>query len=253
MDDDPVSSYLQYLPAILREDDFLGRFLLAFEAVLSKGDASRIPDGLEHLRALRGLEELVESVHRHFDPDAGKAPPDFLPWLSQWVATSLRDDWSVETRRKFLGEIVALYRERGTRAGIEKVLKLSDEVATVIDFHEEGDEAEARRKKAEGAFGKGPMPPHFFGVILQVKARDPTQLARRARRVRAIVDREKPAHTVYALRLEYPAMSIMNESTNDEPGIIICYEVRKDDGQVEVRGTTVIGTEKVTDESPSDR
>jgi len=30
-----VSSYLQYLPAILQEDPFMGRFLLAFEKILS--------------------------------------------------------------------------------------------------------------------------------------------------------------------------------------------------------------------------
>jgi hypothetical protein len=55
------------------------------------------------------------------------------------------------------------------------------------------------------------------------------------RRVRAIVEREKPAHTVYALRAKYPAMRINNDpqtNTAMGPGI-------------RVGKNTVLGTEKV--------
>ena len=58
-----VSSYLEYLPAIFQQDadeqgvNFIGRFLLAFEMILSGlGD----PDH-------PGLEEIIDRLHTYFD------------------------------------------------------------------------------------------------------------------------------------------------------------------------------------------
>jgi phage tail-like protein len=233
-----VSSYLQYLPAVLQQGEFLGRFLLAFEEILSGGlDLSQIDTAglsaeekarLETEKRLLGFEQILDRIHTFFDP--AQAPEDFLPWLAQWVATSLRDDWSVETRRRFVGQIVPLYRMRGTRAGIQAVLELSGEVVKVVDFGDGLDEELEVRE-----FGSGPWPPHFFGVLLTVQQRDPIELARKVRRVRAIVEREKPAHTVYALRINYPAMRINNDPATNKalgPGVL-------------VGRNTVLGTVKV--------
>lgn len=211
------SSYLPYLPAVLRQSPFLGRFLLAFEAVLTGLDESSNPlDENDPHRKLVGLERLLDDIDRFFDPL--RTDPEFLPWLSAWVATSLRDDWSEETKRDFIAHIVPLYRERGTRAGIEKVLRLSGDEAQVVDFHD------GLHEDLEIAqFGTAPKPAHFFGVIVTVNERDPVELSRRTRRVRAIVDREKPAHTYYGLRLLYPALRINNDKSNEAfgPGITI--------------------------------
>ncbi|WP_437275938.1 phage tail protein [Sorangium sp. So ce375] len=213
-----MSSYLPYLPAVLRQSPFLGRFLLAFEAVLSGVDPASIPDdaSLDDVRDLKGIERVLDGIDRYFDPL--RTDPEFLPWLAQWVATSLRDDWSEETKQKFLANIVPLYRERGTRAGIEKVLHLSGDEAQVVDFHD------GLHESLEAVhFPFNPKPPHFFGVILTVSERDPAKLARQTRRVRAIVDREKPAHAVYGLRILYPAMRINNAKSNTAfgPGLTI--------------------------------
>lgn len=217
-DDLARSSYLPYLPAVLRQSPFLGRFLLAFEAVLSGADGAALPDdpALSRYRELAGLERVLDGIDRFFDP--ARTDPEFLPWLAQWVATSLRDDWSEETKRNFLASIVPLYRERGTRAGIEKVLRLSGDEAQVVDFNDGlHDDLEKLH------FGAAAKPAHFFGVIVTVNERDPVELARRSRRVRAIVDREKPAHTYYGLRILYPAMRLNNSKSNSAfgPGITI--------------------------------
>jgi len=234
MDDDRVSSYLPYLPAVMRQSPFLGRFLLAFEAVLTGLDEEAIPEDptLAPYRDLAGLERLLSTIERFFVPGGVerffddhpaaapsiKTDPEFLPWLAQWVATSLRDDWSEQTKRNFIANIVPVYRERGTRAGIEKVLRLSGDDAQVVDFHDGLHEDDERAQ-----FGVAAKPAHFFGVIITVNERDPAELARRARRVRAIVDREKPAHTYYGLRILYPAMRINNSKSNAAfgPGITI--------------------------------
>ncbi len=212
----PVSSYLQYLPSVLY-GDFLGRFLLAFEAVLSGANLSELSESFPEEGELLGLEQLLDKAHEFFDPD--KAPEDFLPWLAQWVATGLREDWDLATKKKFLGQIVPLYRMRGTRLGIQEVLRLSGDEAQVVDFGDGKDEPLEARE-----FGPDPKPPHLFGVILTVSVRDTTLLARKVRRVCAIVDREKPAHTFYALRVLYPAMRINNDPKNNKPfgpGIVV--------------------------------
>lgn len=226
--------YLAYLPAILQQGDLLGPFLLAFEAVLSGLDADRLPPGLDPAAqgdlATPGLEQILARVDQFFDPLAmsDQEAKDFLPWLATWAATSLRDDWSLDTKRTFLSQVVPLYRLRGTRAGIEAVLKISGDNVRVVDFHDGQDEdleAKAFRMPGETqrpyAYEK---PPHLFGVILTVNQDDPTELARARRRVLAIVDQEKPAHTYYALRTYFPAMRINNDPAHNPafgPGIRI--------------------------------
>jgi phage tail-like protein len=209
---EPESTYLRYLPAVMR-GDFLGRFLLAFEAILSNGELGKASP---EEQALPALEQLLDQVHTFFDP--ALAPESFLPWLSQWVATSLREDWPPERKRQFLGKIVQLYQMRGTLEGITEVLRLSGEDATVVEFDNPLQSKEAQE------FGPEPKPPHLFGVILVVSEQDPALLARKVRDVCAIVDREKPAHTFYALLIKYPAMRINNDPKarpDAGPGIIV--------------------------------
>src|SRR6476469_7082701 len=81
------SSYLQYLPSIFSEDPFLGRFLLAFEQVLSGLAGAK---GEPH----EGLEETIAGIATLFDPNETRE--EFLPWLAGWVALSLRADWNIE-------------------------------------------------------------------------------------------------------------------------------------------------------------
>ena len=65
IDPNAASSYLQNLPAIFSEDPFLGRFLLAFEQVLTglPGLAGRDPE------PPLGLEEIIAAIAMLFDPN----------------------------------------------------------------------------------------------------------------------------------------------------------------------------------------
>jgi phage tail-like protein len=135
MSDQSTSSYLQHLPAIFHQDPFVGRFLLAFETVLSGPGAAGQP----------GLETLVGRLADHFDPKT--TPEEFLPWLASWVALSLRADWDTATKRDFIQEIVPLYRLRGTQAGLQRMLEIyTRESVTIDDTFDD--------------------PPHFFQVKL---------------------------------------------------------------------------------------
>jgi phage tail-like protein len=175
----PSSSYLQYLPAIFHEDPFVGRFLRAFEAVFSGPGVAGQP----------GLEEAVTGLVRYIDPES--TPEEFLPWLASWVALSLRADWDSRTKRDFIAEVVPLYRLRGTRAGLERMLEIyTREKVTVDDTFDD--------------------PPHYFQVRLTLSEADQARLRAKQEIARAIIDQEKPAHTFYGLKLSIPTMRILS-------------------------------------------
>jgi phage tail-like protein len=103
-DDQPASSYLQYLPAIFSQDPYLGKFLRPFEAVLT------------------GYNQLLADVDRYFSP--ALTDPEFLPWLATWVALVLDEEWDEGDRRRLIGEAVELYRWRGTVTGMQRYLEI---------------------------------------------------------------------------------------------------------------------------------
>jgi phage tail-like protein len=172
-----VSAYLDHLPALYRQDRFLGDFLRSFETVFGE------------------LEARIADVPRYLDPATTDA--EFLPWLSGWVALTLRADWDEDTRRNFLGKIVPLYRSRGTRPGLQQMLELytgGQRVDIVDDFD---------------------AVPHFFQVQVTLAEPDPALLRRKQEIARAIIDQEKPAHTFYALRISVPTMRLVSRALQD--------------------------------------
>jgi phage tail-like protein len=199
---DQVSSYLQYLPAIFQEGadehgvTFLGRFLLAFERILSGlGDGDGAPS----------LEERIESIHTYFDPrplregespnGLERAPDEFLPWLAGWVALSLRQDWEEEEKRRFISRMVPLYRKRGTKAGLKEILTIYTGDRTVEIYEDD-------------------PRPHYFKVSMSLDVMDPGLLRRKQLIARAIIDQEKPAHTYYDLEFQdLPTLQVGVHST----------------------------------------
>lgn len=189
-----ISSYLQYLPSILQADPFLGHFLLAFERVLSSSDPLD--------RSSIALEEYIDRISTYFnpgsetDPENTKTPSEFLPWLAGWVALSLRDDWGEETKRQFIREIVPLYRQRGTKTGLENILKLYlrsygfPEKVEIFEFFESDNL------------------PDYFQVQLTIPNQDLDLYWRTAKIALAIIDQEKPSHTFYSLKILVPTMRL---------------------------------------------
>ena len=178
----PPSSYLDYLPAIFSQDPFLGRFLLAFEAVLSG------------VGGQPGLETTISGIASYLDP--ATTDTEFLPWLAGWVALSLRADWDEPTRRGFIAQIVPLYRLRGTQAGLRQILALyTGEPVEIFD-----------------AFDNLP---YFFEVKLTLSEADPALLQSKQQIARAIIDQEKPAHTFYALQIAVPTMRLVSAALHE--------------------------------------
>lgn len=221
-----VSRYLDDLPAIFHQEDadgspgFLGRFLLAFEQVLTGlGDPSN--PGLEEM--LEGIDgpygvPVLAGAHRYFDPGPGRAdgqraPAEFLEWLSGWVALTLRDDWREEERRRILAGIVSAYRQRGTPEGLRQILAaftgLPAAAITILEFGEPLRVGITSTVGRDTAIGGGPA--HYFQVRFLLPARE--DLARQRAILRSILDAEKPAHTYYDLFLDIPTLRVGISST----------------------------------------
>ncbi|HEX4834357.1 MAG TPA: phage tail protein I [Trebonia sp.] len=180
-------TYLDYLPAAFAQGNFLPQFLLAFEAVLDGAADTREP----------GLQPQIDNLAQLFDP--GATPAGFLPWLAGWAALSLRADWDEATTRGFLREVIPLYRQRGTLAGMQRILQIylqplapdatGNDVVVYDDFTD---------------------PPHYFQVQLTLRDADPDRLRLVEQVAIAIIDQEKPAHTFYALRVVIPTMRLVS-------------------------------------------
>ncbi|WP_017718388.1 phage tail protein I [Kamptonema formosum] len=200
-----LSSYLQYLPAHLQSDAFVGRFLLAMERILT-GLTPGEPDDI--IPEQYGLEEYLDRIDTYFN--AEKTPADFLPWLASWVAASLREDWDESFKRQFIGNIATLYRLRGTKAGVKRLLELyTREEVKIYEFD---------------------LPAHYFQVDITLSERDPQNLRRQQQIAKTILDLQKPAHTFYRLQVLLSTMQIKNNDL--AKGIIV--------GRTTLLGTTTI-------------
>ena len=108
----PQSRYVEHLPVIFQEDDFLGRYLLLFESVWEP------------------LERRQDHVPFYFDPRT--SPDSFLPWLASWLNVSFNEHWPEPRRRRLLAEAVDLYRWRGTRYGLARMLEVCGGVSAEV-------------------------------------------------------------------------------------------------------------------------
>ena len=98
------STYMDYLPGVYQEDDFLGRYLLIFEHVLSP------------------ISRTVDNIPYVFDADM--VPRELLPWLGSWLGLLMDDRWPEERRRELVRSAAELFRWRGTRRGMREFIRL---------------------------------------------------------------------------------------------------------------------------------
>lgn len=218
-----ASGYLDRLPAVFQEDaaddgqpTFLGRFLLAFEHVLTGVGDSSDPGLEEVLDGIGDPPGPLRGVERMFDPTAPRgtdeparplhrAPASFLDWLSGWVAMSLRADHDEARRRELIANAVQLYRLRGTRTGIERFIQAYSGIAATVD--EEAARFQIGDHSQIGVDTRlGGAAPHFFSVIVHVP--QVTDIPKYRDLLTAAVEQAKPAHTYYALEFVTPVFQL---------------------------------------------
>lgn len=98
------SRWLQYLPPIYAEDDFLGRYLL-------------IPEDL-----LGPIEQIIAHFDLFLDPET--CPEDWLRPLADWLGLEIAERWPLAVRRQLVKHGAWLLRTRGTVPGLRRHLEL---------------------------------------------------------------------------------------------------------------------------------
>jgi phage tail-like protein len=174
------SSYLQYLPGLYREHEFIGRFLCIFEDILQP------------------IEGIVDNLPFYFDP--GTAPESFLPWLASWIGLVLDERWPEDSRRQLIESAVELYRWRGTKHGLIKFLEVYTGVTP--DIIEPGPipptgSKDTTQKPHTAQTEPVDMKPHCFTVVLNVGKTTDIDVDI----IRTIIETQKPAHTAYILKM----------------------------------------------------
>jgi phage tail-like protein len=204
IDPTTTSSLLKLLPSIFSEEPFVGRFLLAFEEVLTGLDGG-VPTPTE------GIEETIADIASLFD--ARKTREEFIPWLAGWVALGLRADWTVAQKRDFLAKIVPLYRRRGTKENLADLLKIYTGLTPVITGVEDAEfQIGVHSTIGKDTWIEG-SPPHRFQVSVTMPNPDQKTLQRQTQIARALIDLQKPAHTTYDLHIVFNTMQIGVRST----------------------------------------
>jgi phage tail-like protein len=141
---------------------------------------------------LAECEDKIECVHDQLSPE--RARPEFLPWLSSWVALTLDETWPVEKRRQLIREALDLYRWRGTIRGIRRFVEIyTGLVPDIVEPFKTFWRVGVRSTVGEDTRVSAPgIDPHCFSVI--VNSFDELT-PREKQKVIDIVEREKPAHT----------------------------------------------------------
>ncbi|MEQ8677316.1 MAG: FHA domain-containing protein [Aggregatilineales bacterium] len=103
------STWLQYLPGIfadpsLDQTEFMGRYLLIFESLLSP------------------IVWMVDNFDLYLSPET--APEVWLQWMASWFDVELLHLIPEERQREIMKQMGWLYLRRGTRTGMERLLEL---------------------------------------------------------------------------------------------------------------------------------
>jgi phage tail-like protein len=203
---------VQYLPGVYREEpraaDFTERFFALFDASLEDID-----------RAIVRYPALL---------DADGVPEQLLPWLGRFLDIAFDPAWDTARRRRILKAAPALYRRRGTLAGLAQAVQLVFDQPPVIRelAHERNwgalggarlravrlfGRSRARLRLGTSSLSAAPIrsygnpdddplsaQAYRFQVLMPPQpgqgSGDPTRLVR-------LIDHQKPAHTLASVRV----------------------------------------------------
>ena len=173
----PQSSYLEYLPALFRDDEFMGQFLLIFESIM------------------KPIEGTVDNIPLYIDPLMTSGP--LLPWLASWLDLTLDPVWPEDRRRELVKSAAELYRWRGTRRGLAEYLRIytgsTPEISEYIPGMRLDQDTALGVNTRLGSSGTG----HHFTVSMELDDSNYIDI----NTIKAIIEAQKPAHTVYTLQI----------------------------------------------------
>lgn len=186
---DPRMSYLSYLPAIYQEDDksrdFLERYLSMYATFMEETD------------------ENIADVSRYFDAEAAEGP--YLRWLASWLGILADEHWNEHRLRLWIQEAPFLYRYRGTRAAIERMVQIYTGESPMIVEHFQIRHLLENAESRETASRLYSEDPYTFCVLVKPE-QVPTDKHQYI--LQQLLDSQKPAFTEAKLVVLQPWMNM---------------------------------------------
>jgi len=235
----PVRSYLRFLPGIFQgegpvssrevvrtRDAALAKYgsgmpqEQAIEVRVDEDPMRRFLFIFQHLqtRVTDRVDRLVELI----DPLMTDAR--FLPWLASWVGFDLDGSLPVHQQRELVRRAIRLYRTRGTRRGIEEMVRVLTSAPVRIRERVKAqpmvlgknaviggrDVVERyRRKESVGHYLMEPASrksTSFFTLTLEPRERFESRFGERApgvlRRIVGVVSQERPIHVMFTIQFD---------------------------------------------------
>ncbi len=136
----PVRGYLRYLPAIFQGEGPVSsrEVVRARDAQLQRWRGHEVADETAYevdvdedplRRFLFLFQHVMTTVSDRIDhlvdlTDPLACEPKFLPWLASWVGFELDESLPVHQQRELVRRAIRLMRTRGTRLGIEEMVRV---------------------------------------------------------------------------------------------------------------------------------
>lgn len=154
-----IGRYVPYLPVIYHENEFLERFLKIFESIWEP------------------LEQRQDHIDMYFSPRT--CPAAWLPWFATWFGLELDPSLSEARVRLLLANTIEIYRWRGTKFGLTRVIEVCLGIRPVIT--------------------ESPSQPNVFTVRVKLPDDATPDFVPR---LRALISAHKPAHTGYVIEVQ---------------------------------------------------
>lgn len=191
--------------------------LLAYLPSIYQQQAEKKGDPLKALLGIfeyffSGIEKKIDTIDNYFDPYLASALPDrngkdFLSWLASWVTLELDERWSEKKKRYLIKNAALLYRYRGTLTGLKYIIEQFFDIEVEIKEWNWPDGMKIGTRSSIGVntilIEKTDIDLSFMIVWkpsdFNVENRDHF-----TRKIRTVIDLEKPANTKCYFHLEFP-------------------------------------------------
>ncbi|OMF16251.1 phage tail protein [Paenibacillus sp. FSL H7-0331] len=183
----PRKSLISYLPSIYQEQQDESRFLERFLALFGS--------------YFQDMEEKIDHISKYFDPNAVHG--QYLTWLGTWLAVHEDESWGEEKLRQLIKQAPELYKLRGTRQGLLRMLHIyTGAEPYIIEYFQmkQMQEKSELRELLSRLYGDNP---YCFCVMLPQEC---VQTDKQRLIIESIINDQKPAFTEGKLTLLQPWM-----------------------------------------------
>lgn len=184
----PRTTYLDFLPDVYRDVDFVGRFLSIFEQTFDP------------------YVQTLDTLWAYLDPLT--TPETLLPFLAHWVGWRLEPEFDLNDQRRLIRNAIELYRWHGTRQGLRLYLHLytklpCDQAHIQIEEVFSSGLTFGDCQFGQNALLGGGRPYHFIVSLHPDSDHSPIDEVL----VRRVIEREKPPFCTYDLTINQPVNS----------------------------------------------